>query len=102
MEECDRHFPAFRPVALFFQLVVHRLDSHLCGPDRAATEKPLDIFRIIEVLHRSHQLKKHEMTPEMLVDREPILDDTVELMAVVDRFELPVKVSEAIYKKYAQ
>ena len=47
-------------------------------------------------------LKKHEMTPEMLVDREPILDDTVELMGVVDRFGLPVKVSDAIYRKYAQ
>jgi prophage antirepressor-like protein len=46
-------------------------------------------------------LKKHEMTPEMLVDREPILDDTVELMSVVDRFGLPVKVSDAIYRKYA-
>jgi prophage antirepressor-like protein len=47
-------------------------------------------------------LKKHEMTPEMLVDREPILDDTVVLMSVVDRFGLPVKVSDAIYRKYAQ
>lgn len=47
-------------------------------------------------------LKKHEMTPQMLVDREPILDDTVELMGLVDRFGLPVKVSDAIYRKYAQ
>lgn len=47
-------------------------------------------------------LKKGEMSPEMLVDREPILDDTVELMGVVDRFGLPVKVSDAIYQKYAQ
>lgn len=47
-------------------------------------------------------LKKGEMSPEMLVDREPILDDTVELMGVVDRFGLPVKVSEAIYQKYAK
>lgn len=47
-------------------------------------------------------LKKHEMTPAMLVDREPILDDTVELMSVVDRFGLPIKVSDAIYKKYTK
>jgi len=47
-------------------------------------------------------LKKHEMTPEMLVNREPILDDTVELMGVVDRFGLPVKVSVAIYQKYTK
>lgn len=47
-------------------------------------------------------LKKHEMTPEMLVYREPILEDTVELMGVVNRFGLPVKVSDAIYQKYVQ
>lgn len=47
-------------------------------------------------------LKKHEMTPAMLVDREPILDDTVELMSVADRFGLPIKVSDAIYKKYSK
>ncbi|MGF9907302.1 BRO-N domain-containing protein [Brevibacillus porteri] len=46
-------------------------------------------------------LKKHEMTPDMLVDRESILDDTVELMGVVDRFSLPIKVSELIYSKHA-
>lgn len=47
-------------------------------------------------------LKKNEMSPNMLIDREPILEDTVELMGVVDRFGLPVKVSDAIYQKYAQ
>lgn len=47
-------------------------------------------------------LKKNEMTPNMLIDREPILEDTVDLMGVVDRFQLPIKVSEAIYQKYAQ
>lgn len=47
-------------------------------------------------------LKKHEMTPEMLVHRQPILEDTVELMSVADRFRLPLKVSDAIYQKYAQ
>lgn len=47
-------------------------------------------------------LKKGEMTPNMLVEREPILDDTVELMGVADRFGLPIKVSETIYNKYVQ
>ena len=46
-------------------------------------------------------LKKSQMTPEMLVHRQPILEDTVELMGVVDRFDLPISVSKTIYKKHA-
>lgn len=45
---------------------------------------------------------KAQMTPEMLVDRQPILEDTVNLMSVRDRFDLRFSVSEAIYRKYAQ
>lgn len=51
---------------------------------------------------RPKMLKKAQMTPEMLVHRQPILEDTVELMSVVDKFELPVSVSETIYRKHAQ
>lgn len=44
-------------------------------------------------------VKKATMTPEMLKDREPILADTVELMAVKDKYGLDVSVSDTIYKK---
>ena len=44
-------------------------------------------------------IKKATMTPEMLKDREPILADTVELMAVKDKYGLDVSVSDMIYKK---
>lgn len=44
-------------------------------------------------------VKKATMTPEMLKDREPILADTVELMAVKDKYGLDVSVSDMIYKK---
>lgn len=47
-------------------------------------------------------LKKSDMTPEMLVAREPILDDTVDLMSVKDKFDLPISVSEQIYAKHTQ
>lgn len=47
-------------------------------------------------------LKKDQMTPDMLVQRQPILDDTVELMATVDRFGLNISVSKVIYDKYTQ
>ncbi|MFV0527724.1 MAG: Bro-N domain-containing protein [Lachnospiraceae bacterium] len=44
-------------------------------------------------------IKKGEMTPAMLVDREEILDSTVELMGVKDKYELDISVSESVYKK---
>lgn len=47
-------------------------------------------------------VKKNQMTPEMLIDRQPILDDTVELMGLVNKFDLPIKVSKTIYDRYAQ
>ena len=45
-------------------------------------------------------VKKDEMTPEMLEAREPVLKDTVELMAVQDKYDLKISISENIYKKY--
>ena len=44
-------------------------------------------------------VKKADMAPEMLKDREPILADTVELMTVKDKYSLDVSVSDTIYKK---
>lgn len=43
-------------------------------------------------------LKKEEMTPDMLKDRESILDDTVELMKVKDKFNLKFSVSDKVYE----
>lgn len=47
-------------------------------------------------------VKKPNMTPQMLVDREPILDDTVNLMSTVKKFNLDVSVSDTIYKKHSK
>ena len=44
-------------------------------------------------------VKKPEMTPEMLVARETILDDTVELMGIKEKFGLNISVSDSIYNK---
>lgn len=48
----------------------------------------------------SKMLKKGDMSPQMLIDREPILDDTVELMSINEKFRLGLSVSKAIYQKY--
>ena len=47
----------------------------------------------------SKMVKKSEMTPEMLVAREAILDDTVELMGIKEKFGLNISVSDSIYNK---
>lgn len=47
-------------------------------------------------------VKKGEMTPAMLADREAVLDDTVKLMEVNDRYNLGLSVSKAIYASLAK
>ncbi|RGW65776.1 Bro-N domain-containing protein [Enterococcus durans] len=42
-------------------------------------------------------IKKAEMAPDMLVERQEILDSTVELMGIKDRYGLKLSVSEEIY-----
>ncbi|MGF7145336.1 prophage antirepressor-like protein [Anaerotaenia torta] len=42
-------------------------------------------------------LKKSEMSPEMLVDRQSILEDTVNLMSLVDKYGMVISVSQSIY-----
>lgn len=43
-------------------------------------------------------IKKADMDSKMLVDRQHLLDDTVELMTVKDRYGLDISVSQEIYK----
>ena len=45
-------------------------------------------------------VKKGEMSADMLEQREPILVETVELMAVEDKYKLGISVSESIYKRH--
>lgn len=45
-------------------------------------------------------LSKDQMTPEMLVDRQSVLEDTVNLMSMKDKFRLDLSVSKTIYGKY--
>lgn len=42
-------------------------------------------------------IKKAEMTPNMLVERQEILDSTVELMGIKDKYGLKLSVSNEIY-----
>lgn len=42
-------------------------------------------------------VKKSDMSPEMLAEREAILDDTVQLMALNDKYGMGISVSQTIY-----
>lgn len=46
-------------------------------------------------------IHKSDMTPQMLIERQEILEDTVDLMSVNDRFELGLSISSTLYKKYS-
>nr|WP_205739265.1 BRO family protein [Halocella sp. SP3-1] len=48
----------------------------------------------------SKMVKKDDMSPEMLVKRQDVLDDTVKLIEINDKFNLDISVSEKIYNKY--
>lgn len=43
-------------------------------------------------------VKKAEMTPEMLIDRQELLESTVDLMGVKEKFQLNISVSDEVYK----
>src|SRR5690625_3914921 len=45
-------------------------------------------------------IKKKDMTPDMLIERQPILDDTVNLIGVAEKFDLDISVSQKVYEKY--
>jgi len=45
-------------------------------------------------------LKKDQMTPEMLVQRQEVLSETVNLMGVNEKFNLDLAVSKTVYSKY--
>jgi len=45
-------------------------------------------------------IKKGEMTPEMLIHRQNVLEDTVELMTLKEKYGLNISVSQTIYNKY--
>ena len=77
----------------------------------AITEpKPVDYIKanviankaVSTIYGHSKMVKKKDMTPEMLVDREPILDETVELKTVKEKYGLQFSVSEKIYNRSAE
>ena len=47
-------------------------------------------------------IKKADMTPDMLADRQELLDSTVELMTVNEKFNLDLSISDEVNKLVKQ
>lgn len=71
------------------------MKKHYCKANTIANKAVSNMFGFPKMV------KKGEMTVEMLEQREPILNETVELMAVEDKYKLGISVSDSIYKRHA-
>lgn len=59
--------------------------------------------KAVSIAHgHSKMLKKADMTPQMLVDRQKILEEIVDLMSVQDKYNLDISISQTIYNKDKQ
>jgi hypothetical protein len=80
-----------------------RLNDSLRSPVKVDYIKANTIAdKAVSTLHGFPKLvRKAAMDEGMLREREAVLSDTVELMALNERFGLGLSVSEAVYRKYA-
>lgn len=70
------------------------MKKHYCKANSIANKAVSNMFGFPKMV------KKGDMTEEMLAERQPILNETVELMAVEDKYKLGISVSENIYKRH--
>ena len=82
--------------------MMHNLCQGLKTPKRGDFIKANTIANkaVSNINGYSKMVKKEDMPPEMLVQRQPILEDTVNLMSANDSFELGLSVSKKVYEKY--
>ena len=96
-------FQVFRMVDKEHQKeVMRKLRDGLAHPVRVDFIKANTIAnKAVSTNHGYPQMiKKDQMTPDMLLERQPILNDTVRLMEANDCFGLGLSVTDAVYKKY--
>lgn len=81
---------------------MQKLKANLAEPARIDFIKANTIANkaVSSMYGHPKMLKKELMTPDMLVKRQQVLDDTVDLMSVAERFGLGISVSETVYQKY--
>ncbi|WP_298202112.1 BRO family protein [Desulfosporosinus sp.] len=81
---------------------MNRLKSNLTNPIKVDYIKANSIANkaVSTMYGYPKMIKKGEMTPEMLVPRQEILDETVNLMGVNSKFNLGISISETVQGKY--
>lgn len=81
---------------------MNRLNSNLAKPVPKHFIKANTIANktISTMFGYPKMLKKDQMTPDMLVPRQEILDETVNLMALSEKFNLGLSISKAVQGRY--
>ncbi len=80
---------------------MQRLNNGIGNPVRVDFIKANTIAnKAVSSMHgHPKMIKKDAMTPEMLVDRQGILDETVELMTFNEKYGLGLSVSDQVYAR---
>lgn len=81
---------------------MNRLNANLAKPVQKHFIKANTIANktVSTMFGHPKMLKKDQMTPDMLVPRQEILDETVNLMALSDKFNLGLSISKTVQGRY--
>jgi prophage antirepressor-like protein len=81
-----------------------RLNDSLKSPARVDFIKANTIANkaVSSLYGYDKMVKKDSMTPDMLVKRQEILDNTTDLMAINDKLQMDISVSKIVYNKYSK
>lgn len=96
-------FEIFRTLDKEYQLQqMSRLHKEIDNPSKKTYIKANTIAdKVVSCMHGlPKMLKKDKMTPQMLVERQEVLDSTVELMTMQDKYGVPEHVSPVVKKKF--
>ena len=79
-----------------------KLNQNLTQPARADFIKANTIANkaVSTLFGYAKKIKKEEMSPEMLLKRQSVLSDTVNLIIAKSSFGLDIPISKTVYSKY--
>lgn len=82
--------------------MMETLKTNLDNPNKISYIKANTIANkaVSKAFGYDKSIKKEDMTPDMLVRRQDILNDTVELMTVKEKYGIDLSVSQNIYNKH--
>ena len=81
---------------------MQKLQNGLCKPVKVDFIKANTLANktVSSMYGYPKMIKKADMNAAMLKDREPVLDDVVNLMTLNEKFNLGLHISKAVYTKY--